>query len=83
MSRGFLEIAALVKIVFINVQANMAAGARPINMNILFTNHKLPSIHSESVPRSRSKAIAEKKVSQKTADIVVPHFSTVHGSCVM
>ena len=34
----------------------MAAGARRINMGILFTNHKLLSIHSESVPRSRSKA---------------------------
>ena len=33
----------------------MAVGARRINMGILFTNRKLPSIHSESVPRSRSK----------------------------
>ena len=34
----------------------MAAGARPMNMCIVFTNRKSPSIHSESVPRSRSKA---------------------------
>ena len=33
----------------------MAAGARRINIGILFTNRKLPSIHSESVPRSRPK----------------------------
>ena len=33
----------------------MAAGASRINMCILFTNHKSPSIHSESAPR-RSKA---------------------------
>ena len=38
--------------------ANMAAGGRRIDMDILFTNHKLPSIHSLSVRRSRSKAIA-------------------------
>ena len=29
-----------------------------IDMSTVFTNHKLPSIHSVSVPRSRSKAIA-------------------------
>ena len=34
----------------------MAAGARPINMGMLITNRKLPSIHSELVPRSRSTA---------------------------
>ena len=53
-----LVLAELVNIciVFINVQANMAAGTRLINMGILSTNHKLPSIHFESVPRTRSKA---------------------------
>ena len=50
-----LAVAALVNSVFINVQADMAAGARRINICIFFTNHKLPSLHSESVPRSRSK----------------------------
>ena len=33
----------------------MAAGARRIDMDVIFTNGKLPSIRSESVPRSRSK----------------------------
>ena len=60
-----VAVAALANSVFINVQTNMAAGARLINMGIFFTNRKLPSIHSESVPRSRSKAstysYAEKK----------------------
>ena len=51
-----LAAAELVNSVFINVRANMAAGARRINMGILFTNRKLPTIQSESVPRSRSKA---------------------------
>ena len=37
----------------------MAAAARRITMGIPFTNHKLPPIHSELEPRSRSKA--EKK----------------------
>ena len=49
-------VAVLVNSVFINVQANMAAGAGPIKMGKLFTNCKLPSILSESGPRSRSKA---------------------------
>ena len=49
-------IAALVNSLFINVQANMVTGARLINMDIFFTNRKLRSIHSESVPRSRLKA---------------------------
>ena len=40
------------------VQTNMAAGARRINMDTLFTNRKLRSIHSVSVPRSRSNARA-------------------------
>ena len=51
-----LAVAGLVNSVLINVQANMATGARRINMAILFTNRKLHSIHSESVTRSRSKA---------------------------
>ena len=34
---------------------NMAAGVRRINNRTLFTNRKLPSIHSESATRSRSK----------------------------
>ena len=51
-----LAVAGLVNSVFINVQANMAAGARLINTDILFTNRKLPTIHSESVSISRSKA---------------------------
>ena len=51
-----LAIAALVNSVFINVKANMAAGTLQINMGILFTNGRLPSIHSESVTRSVSKS---------------------------
>ena len=53
-----LAVAAFVNSIFINVQANMAAVARRIDKGILFTNHKSPSIHSVSVPISRSKAIA-------------------------
>ena len=51
-----LAVAALVKTVCINIQANMAKGACRINMGIPFTNRKLPSIQYESVPRSMSKA---------------------------
>ena len=51
-----LAVAALVNSVFIIVQANMAEGVLQINKQILFTNRKLPSIHSLSVPRSGSKA---------------------------
>ena len=43
----------------------MAAGARKINIGILFTNGKLPSIHSVSAPSSRSKAIASTYVEKK------------------
>ena len=50
-----LAVATFVHTVFINVPANMEARARRINMCLLFTNRKLPSIHSESVPRSTSK----------------------------
>ena len=50
-----LGVAALVNNFFINVEANIAAGTRRINMGILFTSLKLPSIHFDSVPRSRSK----------------------------
>ena len=67
-----LAVAELVKSVYINVQANMAAGVHRIDMGILFTNGKLPSIHSESVTGSRSKAstynYAEK---EETLPIVV------------
>ena len=38
--------------------ANMAVGARRINNRPFLTNRKLSSIHSESLTRSRSKAIA-------------------------
>ena len=51
-----LEVAELVNSVFINVQESMAAGAGQMYIDILFTNCKLLSVHSESVPRSRSKA---------------------------
>ena len=54
--QGSLAVAPVVNSVFINVKANMTAQARRIKMGILFTNRKLPSIHSESVPRNRSKA---------------------------
>ena len=49
-----LAVAAVQNNVFKNVQTNMAAGARQINMGIIFTSRKLTSIQSESVPRSRS-----------------------------
>ena len=51
-----LAVVMLVNSVFINLQANMTAGVHRINMGILFTNRKLPSVHSKSVPRSSSKA---------------------------
>ena len=51
-----LAVAVLINSVIINVKANIAAGTLRINMDILFTNRKLPSIHSESVSKSRSKA---------------------------
>ena len=51
-----LAVAAGVNRIFISVQENMAAGAHWINMGILFTNCKLLSINSESVPRGESKA---------------------------
>ena len=48
------------------MRLNMAGRARRMNKGILFTNRELPSIHSESVPRSRPKAslysYAEKKM---------------------
>ena len=51
-----LAVAALVNNIIINVQANMAAEAPRINNDIFFTNRILLTIHSESVPRSRSKS---------------------------
>ena len=44
--------------------ANMAAVARRINKSILFTNHKLPLIHSESVP-----GVAQKPAHTATPEI--------------
>ena len=38
-----------------NMQANVAAGPRRVNMGILFTTRKLPSFYSESVPRNMEK----------------------------
>ena len=43
-----LAVATQVNDVFINVQANMAAGTHRINMGILFNNRLLHSIHSVS-----------------------------------
>ena len=51
-----LTVAALLNSVFINMQEYIAVGASGISIGILFTNRELPTIHSESVPRSRSKA---------------------------
>ena len=52
-----LAVAGLVNDVFTNVQVNMAAGARRKKTWAYFlTNRKLLPIHSESEPRSRSKA---------------------------
>ena len=47
----------------------MAPGARRINMGTLFTNNKLPSIHSELLPRSRSKA------AHSTTPTTVGHYT--------
>ena len=62
--------------VFINVQENMAAGARRINMELLFSNLKLLSIHSESVPRCGSKASAFSHAEKKALSnhLEVPEF---------
>ena len=43
------------------MQANMEAGARRLNMGILFTNPKLLSVHFESAPRSESHTATPKK----------------------
>ena len=56
MTVGQLPVATFVTSVFLNVQANIATGAQRKNTDILFTNFKLPTIHSESLPTSRSKA---------------------------
>ena len=48
-SKVLLAVATLVNNEFINVQENMACR---IKTGILFTNGKLPLIHSESVPTS-------------------------------
>ena len=55
-------VAVLVNSVFIklDVQRNGAAGAHLLNMGIPCTNRKLTSIHSESVPRGKSEAVAFK-----------------------
>ena len=53
-----LVVAKLVNSASINGQANIAAGARRINMSILLTNRKLLSVHSESVRSSSSEASA-------------------------
>ena len=54
-----LAVAALVNNVCTNVQTNMAAwggGEAALTWAYFLTNHKLSSIHSGSVQRSRSKA---------------------------
>ena len=51
-----LAVAELVNSVFVNGQANVASSVHRISMDILFTTFcKLPLIHSEPLPRSRSK----------------------------
>ena len=73
MSRGLLlAAAALINSALINGQTNMAVWAHQINTNILFTNHKLFSIHSESVPRNKSKvrtfSFAEKGIKYRQTE---------------
>ena len=75
-----LAVAALVNSVYINVQANMAAGGGAPNKhdNTFLTNRKLTSNYSESLPRRRSKAITyvrstPKKVSIRSALSVSAH----------
>ena len=70
-----LSLAALVNSVFTNI----AAGARRINMGILFTNGKFSSIHSVSAPRRFS--YTEKK-DQKPEHLTTPkkkNLKTMHG----
>ena len=71
-----LAMTALGYSVFINVQANMAAGACQINMDMFFTDCKLPTIHSKSVQRSRSKAIKFSDKTNKTRYIQSSLFFT-------
>ena len=67
-----LAVGWLVNIVFTIMQANLAAGTRQINKSILLTNRKLSTIHSESVPRRRSKASTYSYAKNKT-DASVMH----------
>ena len=65
----------------------MAAGTRRINMGVLFTTRKSPSIHSVSVRRSRSKAIAFRHAELFLSVIVAPHerrhiFSFASEKCL-
>ena len=53
----------------------MAAGTCWINMGILFTIRKLPSIHSESVPMSRSKASTHSYNKKKFSSLINSLFS--------
>ena len=61
-----LGIAALVNSVFINVQINMSAEYRRKVAGILFSYREIPSIHSESVPRNRSKASSHSYVEKQS-----------------
>ena len=51
--------------------ANMAAGVCRMNKSIPFTNRKLPSIYSESVPRSRSNLSAYSYPEKSNLELLV------------
>ena len=69
-----LSIEALVNSVFITVQKNEVAGTGRLNMGIHLTNRKLPSIHSELVPRSRSKSVAFSYTEQRSSSSFLGFF---------
>ena len=61
----------------------MAAGARSINMDILFTNRKLSTIHSEPVLRITSKANTYTATPKRIRNYLVcsERLSVVQLSC--
>ena len=74
-----LAVAALV--ISILKCASKYNGRGPLNKHgILFTNHKLPSIHSESVPRSRSKASTYRVRRKITSPLGTVICTTRHNS---
>ena len=72
-----LAVAELVNSVFVNGQANVASSVHRISMDILFTTFcKLPLIHSEPLPRSRSK---KKRRHNSLQGTPLPHDAVTYG----